>query len=105
MTKITSALSTVEIRCAMMRTVRCGTSVRTTSWTRRSEAGSRALVGSSSNSNCAPRTSARATATRCRCPPERRAPDSPTGASSPPRSAMKPSAFANLAASWSCASV
>jgi hypothetical protein len=44
---------------------------------------STAVVGSCNTSTGAPAASARASATRCRCPPDSRAPDSPTRVSAP----------------------
>mmetsp|Transcript_50826 Transcript_50826/g.121054 ORF Transcript_50826/g.121054 Transcript_50826/m.121054 type:complete len:80 (-) Transcript_50826:359-598(-) len=71
------ARRTVESRCAITSTVRPCIDVSIADCTEASEAVSSALVASSSSKTAGSRTSARAIAIRCFCPPERWLPFSP----------------------------
>ena len=78
MTKIRSASITVESRRVITMLVLSRQSLRIAFWTSASLLLSRALVASSSNLMNGFRKIERAIAIRCLCPPERRAPFSPT---------------------------
>ena len=84
-TTMRSASRIVDRRCATTRVVRPFMRRPSASFTSSSDSGSRALVASSSRRIRGSRTSARAIASRCRWPPERRAPRSPTTVSQPSR--------------------
>mmetsp|Transcript_22513 Transcript_22513/g.67028 ORF Transcript_22513/g.67028 Transcript_22513/m.67028 type:complete len:190 (+) Transcript_22513:970-1539(+) len=83
MTTIWSAFCTVLRRCAMTTTVRPSTKRCTACCTSRSLTLSSALVASSRMITGESLSSARASATRCRCPPDSSAPRSPTTVSYP----------------------
>ena len=77
-TTIRSARFSVDRRCAMISVVRPRIISRSAAWISASRRGSMAEVASSSSSSRGSVTSARASATRCRCPPDRVRPCSPT---------------------------
>ena len=77
-TTIRSARFSVDRRCAMISVVRPCITARRAAWISASRRGSMAEVASSSTSSRGSVTSARASATRCRWPPERVRPCSPT---------------------------
>ena len=78
-----SAFATVESRCAMIKVVRPVISSSSAFWTSCSLRASKALVASSKISIFGSRSSARAIAMRCFCPPESWTPRSPTSVSQP----------------------
>mmetsp|Transcript_61577 Transcript_61577/g.148313 ORF Transcript_61577/g.148313 Transcript_61577/m.148313 type:complete len:183 (+) Transcript_61577:130-678(+) len=84
MTRMRSASTTVCSLCATSTVVTLALAALSTSTTERSMSGSSALVASSHSSSAGRLSSARATATRCRSPPESAWPRSPTRASKPP---------------------
>ena len=77
-TTIRSARFSVDRRCAMISVVRPRITTRSAAWISASRRGSMAEVASSSSSSRGSVTSARASATRCRWPPDRVRPCSPT---------------------------
>ena len=77
-TAIRSARSSVERRCAMSSVVRPRITSRSAAWISASTRASTAEVASSRSSSRGSVSSARASATRCRWPPERVRPCSPT---------------------------
>mmetsp|Transcript_18149 Transcript_18149/g.54811 ORF Transcript_18149/g.54811 Transcript_18149/m.54811 type:complete len:109 (-) Transcript_18149:316-642(-) len=94
-----AALWMVARRCATTSVVRLAVSSPRARWTSHSLAASRLEVASSSNSTVGSRTSARAMARRCFCPPLSMTPRSPTSARYlSGKAAMKSCALAALAA-------
>jgi len=77
-TAIRSARLSVDLRCAMSSVVRPAITRCSVAWISASIRGSTAEVASSSSSSRGLVISARASATRCRCPPDRVSPCSPT---------------------------
>jgi hypothetical protein len=84
-TTMRSASTTVDSRWATTRTVVDGPMAATASASACSLRASRLAVGSSRSRTAGRASSARAMASRCRCPPDSRIPSSPTWASSPSR--------------------
>mmetsp|Transcript_75850 Transcript_75850/g.120175 ORF Transcript_75850/g.120175 Transcript_75850/m.120175 type:complete len:102 (+) Transcript_75850:433-738(+) len=82
-TRITSQSSMVERRCAIAMEVRSCFAASKALCTRRSLWESSALVASSRSKMGGFRTKARQMATRCFCPPDKRAPRGPTCVSQP----------------------
>mmetsp|Transcript_16886 Transcript_16886/g.40109 ORF Transcript_16886/g.40109 Transcript_16886/m.40109 type:complete len:147 (-) Transcript_16886:199-639(-) len=96
MTNTESASRTVERRWAMTREERPRMSSASALRTTCSLSASRALVASSSKRMRGSRTAARATATRCFCPPLSRTPRSPTSVAMP--------SVKSCVNAWTCAS-
>ena len=105
-TQIRWACRTVERRWATTIAVRRAVARRSERWIAASVSLSTALVASSRTSTAGSRSSARARASRCRWPPDRVTPRSPTQVSRPSGSAsMKSSAAAASAAARICSRV
>ena len=103
---IVSTPAMVDNRCAIMIVVRPTISLSSPACTARSALVSRAEVASSRMSSGASFSIARATATRWRCPPDRRRPRSPMTVSYPSVNFMMKSwALARLATSTTSSSV
>ena len=101
-TMMRSAFITLDRRWAIMSVVRPSMSLSSASWIMYSFSASTADSASSSIRIGASRNNARAIATRCRCPPDRRMPRSPITVPYPSgRAEMNPCALAALAASSS----
>ncbi len=101
-----SARSRVLRRCAMISVVRSAVTARRVAWMAASVVGSTALVASSRISSRGSVSNARASASRCRCPPERVSPRSPITVSYPSGSrSMNSAASAARAARWIWSSV